>query len=230
MWCGFVRVRMVGVVVAAILMGSVPARATTGAAPAASPADTRESALDTVRQLASPDARLVMGWVRHAGDAEGRPFAVVDKRRAQIFVFDRDGRLVGSAPALVGQAFGDGSAPGVGDMPPQSIPVGLRTTPAGRFASQPGHNLKGEAVVWVDYGAAVAIHRLRPAPAVERRKQRLASATPADNRISLGCVVVDGVFFDAVVAPTLGQERGVVYILPEASDVPAWLAAYAQTL
>lgn len=192
--------------------------------------DTRESSLDVVAQQASNDARLVMRWVRQAGDAQGQPFAVVDKKNAQIFVFDRSGRLAGSAPALIGQAPGDSSAPGVGDIPPAMIPVALRTTPAGRFASQPGRNLNGEAVVWVDYAAAVAIHRLRPAAAAEQRPQRLASATVDDNRISLGCVVVDEVFYDAVVAPVLGRERGVVYVLPEQTDVPRWLAAHAQAL
>ena len=42
----------------------------------------------------------------------------------------------------------------------------LRSTSArprpGRFASAPGRNDKGEAIVWVDYDASFAIHRLRP--------------------------------------------------------------------
>jgi hypothetical protein len=215
------------VAVLAISAGSGPA---TAAGTAAAPYDSRESTLEVVADQASRDARLVMRWVRQAADAHGQPFAVVDKTAAQIFVFDRNGRLAGSAPALIGQAFGDSTAPGVGDMPPPTIPVALRTTPAGRFASQPGHNLKGEAVVWVDYAAAVAIHRLRPAAPAERRPQRLASPSPDDNRISLGCVVVDELFYDTVVAPTLGRERGVVYVLPEQTDVGRWLAAYALAL
>ena len=90
-----------------------------------------------------------------------------------------------------------------------------RTTPAGRFVSEPGRNLTGEAIVWVDYTARLAIHRLRPAAAYERRPERLASSTPDDNRITLGCVVVEPAFFDTVVAPTLGTGYGVVYVLPE---------------
>lgn len=216
------------VAVLAFSAGSGPATAAEVAA--AAPVDSRESTLEVVAHQASRDAWLVMHWVSQAADAHGQPFAVVDKKAAQIFVFDRHGRLAGSAPALIGQAFGDSSAPGVGDMPPATIPLELRTTPAGRFASQPGRNLKGEAVIWVDYAAAVAIHRLRPAAPAERRPQRLASPSPDDNRISLGCVVVDELFYDAVVAPTLGRERGVVYVLPEQTDVGHWLAAYAQAL
>ncbi len=94
-----------------------------------------------------------------------------------------------------------------------------RTTPAGRFASEPGRNLSGEHVVWVEYDSGFAIHRVRPGAGYERRLQRLASATPADNRASLGCVVVGPTFYDEVVAPALGQQRGVVYVLPETRPV-----------
>jgi hypothetical protein len=166
-------------------------------------------------QTASAAVHAVSRWAALDGDAVGRPFVVVDKLAARVFVFRADGSLAGSAAALLGQALGDKSAPGVGDLVASGIPVALRTTPAGRFESEPGRNLQGEALVWVDYDAAVAIHRLRPAPARERRPQRLASPTPHDNRISLGCIVVDGAFYDSVVAPLLGKRRGVVYVLPD---------------
>jgi hypothetical protein len=166
----------------------------------------------------SDDARRTAEWAFERQDAQGRPVAVVDKRNARIYVFGADGRLRGTTPVLLGLARGDRSAPGIGEMAGGYIPAGLRTTPAGRFDSEPGHNAKGESIVWVDYDAAFAIHRLRPAPAVERRPERLFSDTPDDNRISQGCVIVPGNFFDQVVAPTLGRERGVVYVLPDAED------------
>jgi hypothetical protein len=213
----------------ALVTTSVGGSGWAGAPSPSGGADRHEPMLDVVgAPFVSGDAQRVVRWVAQAGDADGQPYAVVDKRHARIYVFDRGGRLAGSAPALLGQAHGDSSAPGVGAIAPAEIPPALRTTPAGRFASQPGRNTKGEAVVWVDYATAIAIHRLRPAPAAERRAQRLASPSPQDNRISLGCVVVDGVFYDSVVAPILGRERGVVYVLPEHTDVAAWLQAYAQ--
>lgn len=144
----------------------------------------------------------------------GRPFAVVDKAAATLDVYFADGRLAGSAPALLGLARGDTAVPDVGRL--RHIPPEARTTPAGRYDSEPGRNQAGEAIVWLDYEARLAIHRLRPAPAAERRPERLASATPQDNRITLGCVVVDGAFYDAVVAPLLGRQRGWVLVLPEA--------------
>ena len=162
-----------------------------------------------------------------AGDAAGRPFAVVDKLQAQIHVFGADGKLHGSAPVLLGLARGDVSAPGVGRRVLSGIAPQQRTTPAGRFVSEPGHNLRGEALVWVDYDAAIAIHRLRPADPAELRPQRLASATPDDNRISLGCIVVDGGFYDSVVAPSLGRQRAVVYVLPDSGDWTTLFSAAA---
>lgn len=170
-------------------------------------------------ERASADVRGLAHWVIEIGEHRRRPFAIVDKLDARIYVFDAAGGLIGASAALIGSARGDRSAPGVGTKPLASLQPHERTTPAGRFASEPGQNDKGEAIVWIDYEAALALHRLRPAPARERRPQRLASPSPEDNRISLGCIVVPGAFYDAVVQPSLGSGRGTVYVLPE--DVPA---------
>ncbi len=186
--------------------------------PSAAPLPARIDKLDFAGQPSSADARQMAQWAVDTDHVLGKPFAVVDKQQARIYVFDASGRLVGSAASLLGLAKGDASAPGVGAKVSTGIPPGERTTPAGRFASEPGHNAKGEAIVWVDYDAAVAIHRLRPAPAAERRPQRLASGNPEDRRISLGCIVVEPEFYDAVVAPTLGRQRGVVYVLPDSPE------------
>ena len=189
--------------------------ASTPSAPSA-PAE-RILKVDFAGQASSSDVRRVAEWAAESGDVQGKPFAVVDKKQAQIYVFDASGHLVGTSPTLLGLAKGDDSTPGVASKVSTGIPLAERTTPAGRFESQPGHNIKGEAIVWVDYSAAVAIHRLRPAPAVERRPQRLASANPDDRRISLGCIVVAPEFYDTVVAPTLGTQHGIVYVLPESA-------------
>lgn len=170
----------------------------------------------------SQDARHAVQWVRQTGDTQGRPFAVVDKKSAALFVFSAEGRLVGATPALLGLAPGDHEVPGIGQRPVSQILPHERTTPAGRFASEPGRNLNGEHVVWVDYDAGFAIHRLRPGTSVLRRERQLATPTPADNRATLGCVVVPGSFYDDVVRPVLGTRYGVVYVLPENKDVREW--------
>lgn len=164
---------------------------------------------------ASADARYVARWALETRDTKGRPFAVVDKKAARIFVFHANGRLAGASPALFGLAPGDHAVPGLGSREAGDIRPSERTTPAGRFESEPGANLSGEHVIWTDYDEGLAIHRLRPAPAGQRRAQRLDSATPADNRISLGCVIVPVAFYESVVRATLGGRRGVVYVLPE---------------
>ena len=167
----------------------------------------------------SGDARYAAAWVLDHADHQGRPFAIVDKKSARIHVFDGDGRLIGASAVLLGSTPGDAAVPDIARRPPSSLGVDERTTPAGRFASEPGRNDRGEAIVWVDYDAALAIHRLRPAPPEQRREQRLASKITAEHRISLGCVVVPVAFYETVVAPSLGRRRGVVYVLPETRPV-----------
>ncbi len=168
----------------------------------------------------SDDARFVATWATVTADHEGLPFAVVDKRQARIYVFEASGRLAGETAVLIGEATGDESAPDVGEHTQNgSVPFEERTTPAGRFISQPGQNLNGEHVVWVDYQAAFAIHRLRPAANLRSREARLASATPDDNRATLGCVVVPPQFYEQVVQRVIGRTRAIVYVLPENTSV-----------
>ncbi|MGJ7491192.1 L,D-transpeptidase [Variovorax sp. ZT4R33] len=159
-----------------------------------------------------------------ARDTQGQPFAVIDKRKARLFIYRADGQLAASSPVLLGLARGDASVPGIGERPMAQIQPYERTTPAGRFVSEPGRNTAGEDIVWVDYGAAVSMHRVRATQKAERRLQRLASPTPADNRISYGCINVPAAFYDAHVKPSFGSHAGVVYVLPEASPMPAHFA------
>lgn len=151
-----------------------------------------------------------------SGDNGRRSFVLVDKKEAKVFVFEPDGRLVAATPVLLGYAVGDDTAAGIAQKPPAAIRPEERTTPAGRFVSQAGRNAGHEDVVWVDYGAAVSMHRVRLIHAEENRLQRLATSTAADNRISSGCINVPVAFFDEVLWPRLGRGRqGVVYVLPE---------------
>ena len=179
---------------------------------------------DFAAERASDDARYAAGWVLDGADNQGRPFAIVDKKAARIYVFEPSGRLVGASAVLLGLAPGDGSVADIAQPAPRQPAAGRAPTPAGRFESQPGHNDKGEEIVWVDYDAALAIHRLRP----PRRGSGAMSAwrrRPEEHRISFGCIVVPIAFYEQVVMPTLGSRRGVVYVLPESSPVQAMFAA-----
>lgn len=150
-----------------------------------------------------------------AKDNRGQMFAVVDKTTARVSLYDASGKLMAASPVLLGQAKGDASVPGIGERPMADIAPHERTTPAGRFKSEPGKNLTGESIVWIDYDAAVSMHRLRPSNPLEKRPERMATATPSDNRITYGCVNIPADFYDRWVLPTLGNTTGVVYVLPE---------------
>jgi hypothetical protein len=166
-------------------------------------------------RAATEDAQWLARAAVAAADNRNAPFAIVDKKNARVLVFDAAGRLQGSSPVLLGLARGDESVPGIGERKMSEIRPEERTTPAGRFETEPGRNMQGEDIVWIDYDAAVSMHRVRANDRSERRLERLASPTVADNRISYGCINVPAAFYDAYIKPVLGAHRGVVYVLPE---------------
>ncbi len=169
----------------------------------------------------SNDARVLLGSVTRSNDHGSAPFLVLDKRAARVWVFDAQGRLTGSTPVLLGLAIGDDTAPGVAELPLAQIAEAERTTPAGRFVMEPGRNLHGDDILWIDYAAAVSMHRVRSAHAGERRLQRLASPSAADNRISYGCINVPVAFFNRVLTPFFKEARAIAYVLPETRPLAA---------
>lgn len=164
---------------------------------------------------ASSDARQIADWVVRTGDNRGMPFVIVDKKAAEVFVFEGGGRLSGATSALLGLARGDETAPGVGDRALSDIRPDERTTPAGRFVASLGQDLGEQDVLWVDYAAALALHRVLAANTREHRLERLAAASPRDHRITFGCINVPASFYDRVVHPAFTGTSGIVYILPE---------------
>ena len=172
------------------------------------------SAATPTRALTADAAELFDGVAR-SRDNEGLPFMIIDKRQAHLWVFDRSGKLQGNAPVLLGVARGDDTAPGIGDKKLSEIKTEERTTPAGRFIAEVGMNTRGEDVVWVDYDAAVSMHRVLTTNAKEQRARRLQTPTPSDNRVSYGCINVPKAFFENVVSATVKGGNSVVYVLPE---------------
>lgn len=190
----------------------------------------QESTADFAGQHASADARYVADWIVETRDNGKRPFVVVDKKGARIFVFDAAGKLVGASEALMGLQPGDHTVKGVGLKKVSQILPHERTTPAGRFLAQPGRNNHGEKVIWVEYDSGFAIHRVRGGNPEQRRHERLATSTVADNKISLGCVVVPVSFFTGVVNETIGRGYSVVYVLPETQPVRGYFDSASQNL
>lgn len=163
----------------------------------------------------STDAAALVAEVTRSNDHGDAPFLVLDKRAARVWVFDARARFTGSAPVLLGLAIGDDTAPGVAELPLAQITDAARTTPAGRFVIEPGRNLHGDDILWIDYEAAVSMHRVRSVNAGERRLQRLASPRAADRRISYGCINVPVAFFNRVLTPLFKETRAIAYVLPE---------------
>jgi len=164
---------------------------------------------------AGRDIQAAIAWIRATKHHGGQPFAIIDKKAAMLHVFDAAGQPRGLSPVLLGLAAGDDSVPDIGQRKMSDIQRHERTTPASRFVSEPGCNLQGEDVVWIDYDAAVSMHCVRAGNKADRRLQRLATPTAADNRISYGGVNVPAKFYDAFTKPIFGVKPAVVYALPE---------------
>jgi hypothetical protein len=204
---------------------------TTGAtlaAPGAPAAGPRAGPLfaDFGTVIPSPDARHVADWAADSGNHANTDFVIVDKKFAHVYVFDAHARLRASTPVLLGAAPGDQSVEGIGSRPIAEVRPEERTTPAGRFVAERGRNALGEDVVWVDYDAAVSMHRVRTTTASERRLERLATPSIADNRISYGCINVPVAFFETYIASTFARQRAVVYVLPEVRPVREVFGSY----
>lgn len=169
-------------------------------------------------QIASTDVRKVADWALASHDSGDLPFMIVDKVNARVFIFDRAGGLLGAAPALLGLGRGDAGVPGIGQRRLATITPAERTTPAGRFQAALGHDFEQD-ILWIDYDAALSLHRVILGNPSDHRRQRLASASPLDNRISYGCINVPAAFYDKVVVPAFTGTVGIVYILPEVRAV-----------
>jgi hypothetical protein len=167
------------------------------------------------QESAPVDVRRMADWVVASADNRDLPFVIVDKKAAEVLVFDRQGQILGAAAALLGLAVGDDSAPDVGNKPLSAIPPRDRTTPAGRFVASLGYNMGKESTLWVSHKDNIALHRVITGRPKDHRLQRLATPTPLDNRITFGCINVPVDFFERTVLPTFKSTQGIVYILPE---------------
>jgi hypothetical protein len=171
------------------------------------------SSLDDAR--ASPGTARITDWIAGTGDNGTLPYMIIDKEAAALLVFDANGRLQGASPVLIGVASGDDSTPGVGSKDLSKIGPAERTTPAGRFVARYGTAAGGETVLWIDWSTSVALHAVVTGNRRERRLERLLSPSPADNRITFGCINVPTNFYREKVRPLFRRSGGVVYVLPD---------------
>lgn len=224
---------LVGLVAAAVMhfawplgIGNVPTKQMAQAAKASGVKQITRFA-DFGNELPSTDAKQVADWVADSGDSGGVEFVIVDKKQARLYVFDASAHLQGASPILLGGARGDDSVPGIGSKPLAAIPEEERTTPAGRFVAELGRNILNEDVVWVDYDAAVSMHRVRTTNPTERRLERLATLSIEDKRISWGCINVPVAFFEKYVEPIFLAKKAIVYVLPDIKTVAQVFGQYS---
>ena len=184
------------------------------------PAATPPQKANFLGEPASKDAKQIADWVVTSSDNKGLPFAIIDKIQAKVFVFDRGGQLRGATFALLGKARGDDTVPGIGNRKLSTIRPEERTTPAGRFVADLGHDF-GQDILWIDYSAAISLHRVITGNPSDHRRQRLATTSSLDKRISYGCINVPAKFYDDVVRETFTGTSGIVYILPETKTIQA---------
>ncbi len=189
------------------LQANAPTVEKAAAAPALSPSDA---------------ATRVAEWVAASGDNHALPYAIVDKVNAALFLFDAKGRQLSAVPVLIGIAPGDEATPGVGSKNLAEIGPAEKTTPAGRFLAKFGIAFGRERILWVDYATSVALHPI-PADAAkrERRRARMLSPTPDDNRITFGCINVPKAFYDKLLRPRFQRRGGYVYVLPDTKPLEA---------
>jgi hypothetical protein len=180
------------------------------------PEDTKPGPLaDFGKEEASEDVVHVANWVSYTHNAKNKAFVLIDKKQARLYVFDPKGKLKSHSPILLGKAIGDHTVPGIGTKPLSQVKEDEKTTPAGRFLAQPGKNSHGEDIIWIDYNAAVSMHRMRKVKEEEKRAERMATPDVSDNRISYGCVNVPPAFYNSVLRPTVTKFGAYVYVLPE---------------
>jgi hypothetical protein len=160
-------------------------------------------------------ANRLIAWVAAAHDNGTRPYAVIDKPAATLYLFSGNGTFLGATPVLLGIGVGDDSSPGIGAKKLEEIGPAERTTPAGRFVAKFGRAFGRQQVLWVDYANAVAIHAVITTHKKERRVERLLSPGVDDNRISFGCINVGTRFYTGKLKPMFEKKGGIVYILPD---------------
>lgn len=190
---------------------------------------TANTTLKRAESLGEPvtdDARKIADWAVHTGDHKGLPFIIVDKLYAKAYAFDPSGRLISATPVLIGMGVGDTFPAGVLDMNMHQTLPSQRITPAGRFFAEEDRNLKGQPVLWVDYDAGIAIHKLSPKKTAQRRHERMASPYPADHRITFGCINVPPAWYEKVVTRHFGRKGGIVYVLPDQAPLNAVFKSY----
>lgn len=175
------------------------------------PVDAQASTTTYTQTDLSQQAKDTASHVVQTKDNGGKPFIVADKMSGNITLFDANGKVLTTTPALYGSEVGD------------TLQGTNRQTPAGRFTLTYSKEDKSLGDMQVLDGVSMqdgdtnyvwAIHRVTN-PKGENRLKRLTSKTTSDNRISNGCINVPAEFFNKYLDK---QFDGILYVLPETAN------------
>jgi hypothetical protein len=216
----------------AAILGACTLLAALGLSPAGAAADPAPQGSSPIGradfrgETVSAEVRNIADWAVHSGDHHSLPFIIVDKVNAKAVAFDRYGMLIASTPVLIGMGVGDKFAPGVLQMDMYQTKPSQRITPAGRFFAEEGRNIQREVVLWVDYDAGIAIHKMPTKRTPQQRAERMVAPDPAEHRITYGCINVPAGFYDRAVRSHFRAKGGFVYVLPDSTPLKSVFNAY----
>lgn len=161
------------------------------------------------------DANAAHQYVQQNGDNANKPYIIADKKGGAVHLFDAQGNLLATTPALFGKNISDTTRAGA--TPAGKFTIKYASTPAKGYGGtvQALANSSGQLVQ--SSAGTVSIHRTYTANSAENRPARLASKSVTDNRISNGCINVPSSFYNAHLDSAFD---GYVYVLPETKASP----------
>lgn len=168
--------------------------------------------IDTYEQLSS-NAQLIYLYSVANIDSS---FVIVDKPRAEMYVINKDKKLIGKFPILLGKTKGE--QPNISDTNTET-PGANTTTPAGIYKigrdsiSTDGIKTYKGKIFSIYNSNNLAIHITYP-PEKEKRDKALNTLDIEDNRISWGCINIDEENFDKYLKNNI-SENATLFITPD---------------
>ena len=161
------------------------------------------------------DANAAHQYIQQNRDNANKPYIIADKKGGAVHLFDAQGNLLATTPALFGKNISDTTRAGA--TPAGKFTIKYASTPAEGYGGtvQALANSSGQ-LVQSSIGT-VSIHRTYTMDRAENRPARLASKSVTDNRISNGCINVPSSFYNAHLDSVFD---GYVYVLPETKPSP----------
>jgi hypothetical protein len=170
----------------------------------------RATVPDAAKAEMSDAAQRTYEVVAPVAKAAGKWFMITDKVDGKLHVFDAEGNPVVQTAALTGRGVGD------------KVQGGNGVTPAGKFTMQlvEDHEYYGgyryDLVESYDGNGVIAVHAVWTGEKSEKRPERLASKTAADNRISWGCINTSNEVMMEKLVPNWEHINGsLMFVMPE---------------